>query len=98
MTMSLSLPAQRSRSDFVPDKTRSLPRKAATVQKNLFLLGRGAAEHGVAVREATEAANDVGMQFGPFGRIRVAARAIEGDATLLVGELFRVLERQVKEH
>src|ERR1700716_3241602 len=96
--MSLSLSAQRSGPGFVPNKPCPFPRKAATVQKSLLLHGRGAAEHGVAVREAAEAANDIGMQFGPFDRIRVAGCAVESDAALLVGELFRVLERQVKEH
>src|ERR1700704_284200 len=97
MTVSLALPAQRSKSDFVPNNTCSLPGKAAIVQKSLLLRCGGAAEHGVAVREAAEPANDVGMQFGPFDRIGVAGCAVEGDAALLVGEIFRMLERQIEE-
>src|SRR3981081_2048079 len=97
MTMSLALPAQRSKSDFVPNDACALPGKAAIVQKSPLFRGGGAAEHGVAVREAAEPANDVGMQFGPFDRIGVAGCAVEGDAALLVGEIFRMLERQIEE-
>ena len=40
--------------------------EAAAVEEGLLLGRGGAAEHGVAVREAAEAADDVGVQLGPF--------------------------------
>src|SRR5882757_9631319 len=75
-----------------------LSRKPAAVEEGLLLHRGGAAERFIPMREAAEAANDIGVMLGPFGRIRVAARAIEGDAALLVGEIFRMLERQIEEH
>src|SRR5712671_7003491 len=75
-----------------------LSRKPAAVEECLLFRGGGTAEHGVAVREAAEPADDVGVMLGPFDRLRVVGRAVEGDAALLVGELFRMLERQVEEH
>ena len=49
------------------------------------------------MREAAEAADDVGVHLGPFERLGVARSAIERDTALLVGERFGMLERQVEE-
>src|SRR3974390_2367146 len=73
------------------------PGKSAGVEEGLLLRRGGAAERRVAMREAAEPADDVGMQLGPFDRVRVAGRAVERDAALLVGERFGMLERQVEE-
>ena len=47
--------------------------------------------------EAPEAADDVGVQFGPFEHCSVAERTEQRDATLLVRQRFTVLERQIEE-
>ena len=51
----------------------------------------------LAVREAAEAADDVGVDSAHFNAVGVADRAVERDAALLVGEVFRMLERQIEE-
>ena len=81
----------------IPAGAACSTRKAAAVEERLLLGRGGAAEHGVAVREAAEAADDVGVQLGPFEGVGVAARAVERDAALLVGERLGMLERQVEE-
>ena len=56
-----------------------------------------AAEHGVAVREAAEAADDVGVQLRPFQQLRRRRWRGTARAALLVGQRFRMLERQIEE-
>src|SRR5262249_9032320 len=51
----------------------------------------------VAVRESAEATDDVGMSLGVFRELGVAVAARERDAAFLIGEIFRVLERQIEE-
>src|SRR5262249_46605213 len=76
---------------------RALSRKAAAVEEGLFLRRGGAAEYRVAVREAAEAADDVGVPLGMFQEFVVAVAACQVDAALLVGEIFRMLERKIEE-
>ena len=49
------------------------------------------------MREPAEAADDVGVNFRPFQVFGVSDRLVERDAALLVGEVFRVLERKIEE-
>src|SRR5262245_27331423 len=71
--------------------------ETAAVEEGLFLRRCGAAEHGIPMRKAAEATNDVCMQFRPFQIFNVADRFIKGDTALLIGQIFRVLKRKVKE-
>jgi hypothetical protein len=43
-----------------------LPREPAAIQKRLLVRRRDPAKHGVAVREAAEAADDIGVKLGVF--------------------------------
>ena len=70
--------------------------KSAAVEECLFLRSADTAKHRVAVREVAEAANDVGVQFRPFQAVCIPARAKERDRLFLVGENFRMLERQIE--
>src|SRR4051812_31943025 len=71
--------------------------EAALVEEGLFL-GRGdAAEHLVAMGEAAETADDVLVQLRPLQKLGVASRGEQCAAALLIGELFRVFERQIEE-
>ena len=71
--------------------------KAAGVEEGLLLRPGGAAQRRVAVREPPEAADDVGMSLGVFRELIVAVAARECDAAFLIGDVFRVLERQIEE-
>src|SRR5450631_3385187 len=73
------------------------PGEPAAVEERLFLRRGDAAEYGVAVREAAEAADDVGVDFRPFQPVGVADRLVKRKAALLIGEVFRVFEWQIKE-
>src|SRR6516225_12494851 len=72
-------------------------RKAAGVEEGLLLRLGGAAQDRVAVREAPEAADDVGMSLDVSRELIVAIAARERHAAFLIGEIFRVLERQIEE-
>src|SRR5690349_2875261 len=71
--------------------------ETAAVQKRLLLRRGRAPEDGVAMRKPAEAPDDVRVQFGPFQTVSVADCFIKSDTAFLVGGVFRVLERQVKE-
>src|SRR6516162_4119376 len=73
------------------------PLEPAAVKEALLLGSCCAPKQGVAVGEAPEAADDVGVQFGPFEHCSVAERTEQADATLLVRQRFTVLERQIEE-
>src|SRR5262245_66420382 len=72
-------------------------RKAAGVEEGLLLRTGGAAQRSVAMRESAEATDDVGMLLGVFRELVVAVAAREFHAAFLIGEIFRVLERQIEE-
>src|SRR5262245_22394489 len=72
-------------------------RKAASVEEGLLLRAGGAAQRRVAVREPPEATDDVGMLLGVFRELIVAVAARELHAAFLIGEIFRVLEREIEE-
>jgi hypothetical protein len=71
--------------------------KAAIVEKGLFLRRRGAAQGRVAMREAPEAANDIGVVLGVFTELIIAVAARQLQAAFLVRQVFRVHERQIEE-
>jgi hypothetical protein len=52
--------------------------KPAVVEKGLLLQRRGAAQDRVAMREASEAANDIGMLLGVFAELIIAASRLVG--------------------
>src|SRR6185436_16626674 len=76
------------------------PRSRLREKRQLFGRRR-APEHGIAMRIAAEAANDLCMLFGPFELVGERCFAfeprVELDRTLLGGDILGVLERQVEE-
>src|SRR5262245_35879953 len=66
-------------------KATALAGEAAGPEKRLFLGGRGTAEDRIAMREAAEPPDDVGVQLGPAQQVGVAECAHERNAALLVG-------------
>src|SRR5258708_31106499 len=75
----------------------SSARKAAHVQKRLLLRGRSAVQNPIAMREAPEPANYVGVVFGVFEVFRIAGNAEEFHAAKLLGAMLRIHERHVHE-
>src|ERR1700737_2044781 len=73
-------------------------RQAAGVEKRLLLLGGGTAQQRVTVREGAEARDDVGVDLRIAVGFSAAGAARQRERALLVGEIFRMLERQVEEH
>ena len=71
--------------------------EAAGVEKGLLVRCRSAAEHRVAMRETAEAADDVGVELGPFQQFGVARPRAQREASFLIGERFGMLERQIEE-
>jgi hypothetical protein len=49
------------------------------------------------MREPAEATDDVGVLLGVFRELIVAVAVRELHAQLLIGEVFRVLKRQIEE-
>ena len=74
-----------------------LPLEPAVIEKRGFFRRGRAAEHGVAMREAAECADDVGVQLGPFQPICVAFLAKQFDAAFLIVHRLGMLERQIEE-
>src|SRR5207245_2013425 len=70
---------------------------AAGVEKRALLLGSRAAERAIAVGEAPEPAEDVGMDLGVRAAFGIAGLSAQRDAALLVGEILRVQQRQIKD-
>src|SRR4051812_47498577 len=70
--------------------------KAAGVEKGLFARCRGAAQNCVAMWESPEATDDVGVQLRPFQSFGIIIGAKEPEATLLIGSVFGVLERNIE--
>ncbi len=71
--------------------------ETALVEEPLLLWRGDAAERRVAVRKASEAPNDVGVDFRPFQTIGIADCLEECGGALLIGEIFRMLKRQLEE-
>src|ERR1039458_6332790 len=71
--------------------------EAAAVEEGLLLRRADPAEHRIAVREAAEAADDIGVPFRPFQAVGVIARAIERDRPFLISEFLRMHEWQRSE-
>ena len=71
--------------------------ETAAVEEGLFFRRGLAPEHLVAVGEAAEAADDVGVQLRPLQKFGVTSRREQRAAMLLVGQMFGVLERQIEE-
>src|SRR5262249_4333140 len=49
------------------------------------------------MREPTEAADDVGMNFRPLQVVHIAGCLVKCEATFLVGKVFRMFEWEVEE-
>src|SRR5579862_2069512 len=75
----------------------ALPRKSARVEKGLFFRCCDPTERMVSMREAGEAADDVGMFLGIAQVFRIVAALKQQDAANLVFQFFGVHERQVEE-
>src|SRR5882672_6913570 len=70
--------------------------KSATIEKGLFFRRRRPPQDGIAVRKASEPADDVGMILSVFQIVRLAGLAEEFATTQLVGQMLRMHERQVE--
>ena len=68
------------------------PGEAAASKKGLLLRRSRAAEDRIAMREAAEAADDVGVILGKGQTFLVAGGADQGKTALLIGQIFRVHE------
>src|SRR6185503_18518831 len=71
--------------------------EAAGVEKGLLLRRRDAPQYRVTMGKAAEAANDVGMLLGVCHEFVVAVSARQVQASALIGQHFRVHERQIEE-
>src|ERR1700730_2030783 len=67
----------------------SSARKPARVQKRLLFRGRSAVQNPIAMREAPEPANYVGVVFGVFEGFRIDGPPGELDAAEVGGESLR---------
>src|SRR5579871_984087 len=70
--------------------------KAAGVQEGLFLRRGDASEDMVAVREAAEPADDVGVLLGVAKVLGIVSVSEQLDAAELVGQMLGMLERQIE--
>jgi hypothetical protein len=70
--------------------------ETAAIQKRLFLRCGGTAKQSIAVREPAEAADDIGMYFGPFEILGISRSLVESDPALLIGKVLRVLKGKIK--
>src|SRR5262249_3446268 len=68
--------------------------KSAGIEEGLLVRPGGEAQHRIAMREAPEAADDVGMLLGVFGEFIIAILARQLQAAFLIDEIFRVHKRQ----
>src|SRR5215470_5732789 len=73
------------------------PAKPPAIQKRLLLRRRDPAKHGVAVREAAEAADDIEVKLGILEGALVSGSPAEIAAALLVGQRFRVHVGEIEE-
>jgi hypothetical protein len=71
--------------------------KSARVEELLLLARACAAKRYIAMRETSEAPNDIGMQLCPAGEVGTTERAYERDRALLIGQIFRMLEWKIEE-
>src|SRR5262245_53656927 len=81
-------------------RSRPAQRRSAletvTGQKLKLLGGAGPIEHGITMREATEAHDDVAMHGGVLGHVGPESLH-QRDRAILVGDVFGMLEWQVEE-
>src|SRR3954451_21445763 len=70
---------------------------STAVEECLFLGFCLSSQRCIAMREAAETADDVDMQLTPADLLGVADTAKQCEPAFLVGQIFRVLERQVEE-
>src|SRR6476661_4346313 len=66
-------------------------------QEGLLFGGCGATERGIAMREPAETADDVGVNLRPLQVFCIPGGLVERYAAFLVGEIFRMLEREIEE-
>src|SRR3954464_15781118 len=71
--------------------------EAAGVEKGLFVRCHSPSQHRVAMGKSAEAANNVGVDLGVFCDFIVAQVACQLEASFLIGENFRMHERQIEE-
>src|SRR5215467_2440595 len=73
-----------------------LARKSTRVEKCLLLARAGATERRIAMREAAEALNDIGVQLRPAGEVGIAQRRDQGDGARLIGLALRMLKWKIE--
>src|SRR5258705_3696728 len=89
--------AHRKRQWCAAFTVASSARKAARFEKRLFFGGRPAVQHPIAMREAPEPADDVGVTFGVFQVFRIAGFSEKVNEPKLVGQVLRMHEGQIQE-
>ena len=72
---------------------KGLTGEAAGGEKGLLVLGRGAAEGGVTVRETAEATDDVGVNLGELHSLRVGGVAAQAETEIAALNVARVFEQ-----
>ena len=71
--------------------------EAAGVEKGLFVRCHSPSQHRVAMGKSAEAANNVGVVLGVFCDFIIAQAACQLESSFLIGENFRMHERQIEE-
>src|SRR5262245_40939372 len=71
--------------------------KSACLEKALLVRPARTAQDRIAVREASEAPNDVGVPLGICREFSIAVVARELQAAFLVGKILRMHQRQIEE-
>src|SRR5262249_54917834 len=71
--------------------------ETAVIQKGLLFRRGGAAECGIAMREPTEAADNVCMNFRPLQVVNISGCLVKREAAFLIGEILGMFKREVKE-
>jgi hypothetical protein len=74
----------------------SLPGKSALIEILLLFRPHRAPEDRVAMRKSSEAADDVAVSLG-MGQARLSEPTGERHRSFLVGQVFGMAERQIKE-
>src|SRR3954449_2360773 len=81
------------------ERRRPSERRSRLLQKLDLLFRRGAAENAVAVRKTAEPLDDAEMLLGIVHELGIAdAGTVDFYRQALIGQIFAVLQRQVKEH
>src|SRR5690348_11629359 len=91
-----AIPESLARPAHVRESSGS-PAETTGVEERTFLRRGGPAQYGVAMRKTAEAADDVVVDACPVVGVLARQRTMQEQRTLLVGQVFRMFERQIEE-